>query len=120
VPGRWYERLPHLRPELTPSAGEELQSEYLIPFEYGAPALRTLDQIRHRIHPVLQVCEIRTVAADRFWMSPCHDRHTLAIHFTWPPSRMPYFRWCRWLKNAWPRSRPGHTGRRSSPRHPGR
>jgi xylitol oxidase len=83
MPGRWYERLPHFRPEFTPSTGDELQSEYLIPFEYGAPALRALDQIRHRIHPVLQVCEIRTVAADRFWMSPCHDRQTLAIHFTW-------------------------------------
>ncbi len=83
IPGRWYERLPHFRPEFTPSTGDELQSEYLIPFEYGAPALRALDQIRHQIHPVLQVCEIRTVAADRFWMSPCHDRHTLAVHFTW-------------------------------------
>lgn len=83
IPGRWYERLPHFRPEFTPSTGDELQSEYLIPFEYGAPALLALDQIRHRIHPVLQVCEIRTVAADRFWMSPCQGRHTLAIHFTW-------------------------------------
>ena len=31
VPGPWHERLPHFRPEFTPSAGEELQSEYLLP-----------------------------------------------------------------------------------------
>ena len=32
---------------------------------------------------VLQVCEIRTVAADRFWMSPMYERDTVALHFTW-------------------------------------
>ena len=31
VPGPWFERLPHFRPEFTPSAGDELQSEYLLP-----------------------------------------------------------------------------------------
>jgi alditol oxidase len=34
---------------------------------------------------VLQVYEIRTVAADRLWMSPQYGRHTIGIHFT----RMP-------------------------------
>ena len=28
VPGPWYQRLPHFPPDLTPGAGEELQSEY--------------------------------------------------------------------------------------------
>lgn len=31
VPGPWYERLPHYRPDFTPSSGDELQSEYLVP-----------------------------------------------------------------------------------------
>ena len=31
VPGPWYERLPHFRMEFTPSSGEELQTEYLVP-----------------------------------------------------------------------------------------
>jgi xylitol oxidase len=30
-PGAWCDRLPHFRMEFTPSAGEELQSEYLLP-----------------------------------------------------------------------------------------
>jgi len=34
---------------------------------------------------VLQVCEIRTVAADRLWMSPQYARDTIGIHFTWMP-----------------------------------
>ena len=33
--------------------------------------------------PVLQVSEIRTVAADEAWMSPSYQRDTVAIHLTW-------------------------------------
>jgi xylitol oxidase len=29
------------------------------------------------------ISELRTVAADRLWMSPCYERRSLAIHFTW-------------------------------------
>jgi xylitol oxidase len=34
---------------------------------------------------VLQVAEIRTVAADRLWMSPQYRQDTVAVHFTWKP-----------------------------------
>ena len=85
VPGRWFDRLPHFRPEFTPSAGDELQSEYLLPARHAVPALRALDGIRDRLAPVLQVCEIRTVAADQLWLSPCYRRDTAAFHFTWIP-----------------------------------
>jgi alditol oxidase len=34
---------------------------------------------------VLQVSEIRTIAADRLWMSPQYGRDTVAVHFTWMP-----------------------------------
>jgi xylitol oxidase len=36
---------------------------------------------------VLQVSELRTVAADRLWMSPQYGQDTLAVHFTWLPDR---------------------------------
>ena len=36
-----------------------------------------------RIRPVLHVCEIRTIAADRLWMSPQYGRDSVGIHFTW-------------------------------------
>jgi xylitol oxidase len=85
VPGRWFERLPHFRPEFTPSAGEELQSEYLLPAGFAVPALRALNQISDRVAPVLQVCEVRAIAADDLWLSSCYRRDSVAFHFTWIP-----------------------------------
>jgi len=83
VPGPWNERLPHFRAEFTPSSGEELQSEYLLPRPYALDALRSLDAIRDIVAPVLQVCEVRTIAADDQWLSPAHGRDSVAFHFTW-------------------------------------
>ncbi|MFJ4715612.1 FAD-binding protein [Streptomyces sp. NPDC088785] len=83
VPGPWHERLPHFRAEFTPSSGDELQSEYLLPRGHALAALAALDGVRDRIAPVLQVCEVRTVAADTQWLSPAYGRDTVAFHFTW-------------------------------------
>jgi xylitol oxidase len=83
VPGPWYARLPHFRPEFRPSVGDELQSEYLLPVEHAIPALHALDRIRDRIAPVLRICEIRVVAADQLWLSPCYRKDSVAFHFTW-------------------------------------
>ncbi|UUU25743.1 FAD-binding protein [Streptomyces sp. DSM 40750] len=83
VPGPWHERLPHFRAEFTPSSGDELQSEYLLPRPFAVDALHALDEIRHAVAPVLQVCEVRTMAADEQWLSPAHGRDTVALHFTW-------------------------------------
>jgi alditol oxidase len=83
VPGPWHERLPHFRPEFTPSSGEELQSEYLVPREHAIEALAAIDRIRSRVAPLLQISEIRTVAADDLWLSPSYRRPSVAIHFTW-------------------------------------
>jgi len=85
VPGRWYDRLPHFRLDFTPSTGAELQSEYLLPAVHAVPALHALDAIRDQVAPVLQVCEIRVIAADQLWLSPCYARDTVALHFTWIP-----------------------------------
>ncbi|MEV5546313.1 D-arabinono-1,4-lactone oxidase [Streptomyces sp. NPDC052309] len=83
VPGPWHERLPHFRAEFVPSSGAELQSEYLMPREHGLAALHALDAIRETVAPVLQTCEVRTVAADEQWLSPAYGRDTVAVHFTW-------------------------------------
>ena len=83
VPGRWFERLPHFRPEFKPSAGHELQSEYLLPVARAVPALHALNEIRGRLAPVLRICEIRVVAADDLWLSTCYHRDSVAFHFTW-------------------------------------
>jgi alditol oxidase len=81
--GPWHERLPHFRPQYTPSAGAELQSEYLIDREHAPAALAALREIRAELAPVTRVSEIRTVAADQEWLSPCYERPSAAFHFTW-------------------------------------
>ncbi len=64
VPGPWHERLPHFRMDHMPSSGAELQSEYLIPREHAAEALLAIAAIREQFAALLQVSEVRTVAAD--------------------------------------------------------
>lgn len=83
VPGPWHERLPHFRLEFTPSTGDELQSEYLLPRTCALDALAVLQPIADRLAPVVQISEIRTVAMDDLWLSPAYERDSVAIHFTW-------------------------------------
>jgi xylitol oxidase len=85
VPGPWLGRLPHFRMEFTPSSGEELQSEYLLPRGHAVEALAAVGSIRQHVSPLLQICEVRTIAADDLWLSPSYGRDTVAIHFTWVP-----------------------------------
>jgi FAD/FMN-containing dehydrogenase len=85
VVGPWHERLPHFRLQFTPSSGDELQTEYLVPREHGVEALRAVAALGERIAPVLQVGEVRSVAADDLWLSAAHGRDSLCIHFTWEP-----------------------------------
>ncbi|WTO34415.1 FAD-binding protein [Streptomyces achromogenes] len=83
VPGPWHERLPHFRAEFTPSNGEEIQSEYLLPRAAALDALHAVDAVRETVAGVLQICEVRTIAADAQWLSPAHARDSVALHFTW-------------------------------------
>lgn len=83
VPGPWYERLPHFRMGFTPSSGQELQSEYFVPLRNAVDAILAVERLRDRVSPHLMISELRTVDADQLWMSPCYQRPSLAIHFTW-------------------------------------
>jgi xylitol oxidase len=85
VPGPWYDRLPHFRMGFTPSAGQELQSEYLLPRRNAVDAILAVERLRNQITPHLLISEIRTIAADDLWMSTCYKRDSVAIHFTWKP-----------------------------------
>src|SRR6202011_5586112 len=49
VPGPWHERLPHFRLEFTPSSGDELQSEYLLPRQHAMEALAAIGALRDRL-----------------------------------------------------------------------
>ena len=84
-PGRWSDRLPHFRMGFTPSSGDELQAEYLLPRRYAVEAIEAVCALADGIRPILQVSEIRTVAADRLWMSTSYGEEAVGIHFTWKP-----------------------------------
>jgi alditol oxidase len=83
VPGPWHQRLPHFLAEFTPSSGQELQSEYLLPRQVAAGAFDALASLGSLLAPVLQISEIRTVAPDDLWLSTSFQRDTVALHFTW-------------------------------------
>ena len=87
VPGPWSERLPHFRMGFRPSSGAELQSEYILDRSHAVPAIEAVLRVAAKIRPLLQVSEIRTIAADTLWMSPQYGRETVAIHFTWKQER---------------------------------
>src|SRR3712207_897613 len=67
----------------TPSNGDEIQSEYLLPRSNAVAALAALLSLGPRIRPLLQTCEVRTVAADGLWMSTAYGEDVVALHFTW-------------------------------------
>jgi xylitol oxidase len=83
VRGSWDERLSHFKMEFTPSSGEELQTEYFVPFERSVEALSEVRKMADLIAPHLHVSEVRSVAADKLWMSPAYQRANIGIHFTW-------------------------------------
>ncbi|MET0243529.1 MAG: FAD-binding protein, partial [Flavitalea sp.] len=88
VPGPWFDRLPHFKMGFTPSSGVELQAEYFVPRKNGLEAYLEVAKLGKEIGPHLFISEIRTIEADNFWMSPCYNQPSLAIHFTlkqdWP------------------------------------
>ncbi len=83
TPGPWHERLPHFRLAFTPSNGEELQSEYLVARDVAVPAVEAVAALGDQIATVLQIAEIRTMAADDLWLSMAYQRDTVGFHFTW-------------------------------------
>jgi len=82
-PGLWSDRLPHFRMSYTPSIGEEIQSEYLFPRRHAIGAIEAMRALADGMRPILQVCEIRRVAADRLWMSMNYEEDSVGFHFTW-------------------------------------
>lgn len=83
VPGPWFERLPHFKMGFTPSTGKELQAEYFVPLEHGYEAMMAVEKLHEKISPHLFISEIRTIAADDQWMSPCYKTDCVSLHTTW-------------------------------------
>ena len=83
APGPWDERLPHFRLDHTPSSGDELQSEYFVAAPHAPAVWDVLATMHPVISPVLQVSEVRSVAAEPLWLSPTRGEAAVTFHFTW-------------------------------------
>ncbi len=83
VAGAWIDRLPHFRLGFTPSNGDELQSEYLVPRRHAIRAIEAVLAMAPELAPLLHVSELRTIAADSLWLSGAYETDVLGIHFTW-------------------------------------
>jgi len=87
VPGPWHERLTIYGLGLNPSRGRvtQLQSEYFVSQKDAVEAILAVEGLRDHIGPQLMIGELRSVAADRLWLSPSYVRPTLAFQFIWRP-----------------------------------
>ncbi|MBK8085189.1 MAG: FAD-binding protein [Devosia sp.] len=88
VAGPSYDRLPHARIGALPAIGTEFQSEYFVARRDAPAAMRAIRKIEAALHPALIVSEIRTIAADTFWLSTNHGGDSVGFHFSlerdWP------------------------------------
>ncbi len=83
VPGAWHDRLHHFQIDSTPASGDELQTEYFVPRAHAVSALQAVEGLRDRFKSILWISEIRSVAADRLWLSQSYSTPTIGIHFSW-------------------------------------
>ena len=84
MPGPWYERLPHFRMGFTPEQRQGAAGRVLRPApERGRRHPARSSGCATGSRPHLLISEIRTIAADDLWMSPCYKQPSVAIHFTW-------------------------------------
>lgn len=81
--GPWHKRLPHFRIDATLPGDDELQTEYFVPRAHAADAIRAVATLGPRLAGVIKVSEVRSMAADRLWMSMAYGEETVGIHFSW-------------------------------------
>lgn len=85
VVGPWYQRLFHFPIEQKASAGAEIQSECFVAREDAKAAFKALHAAQDRFSGALFISEVRSVAADQFWLSTAYGQDTIGFHFTWKP-----------------------------------
>ena len=83
IPGPWYERLPHFPIRSIMGGEDERQTEYFVAREHAVAALLAVEALREQMTPFLKASEVRSVAADKLWLSPAYAQDCIGIHFSW-------------------------------------
>src|ERR1700691_5822194 len=65
------------------SSGKEKKSEYFVYKEHAADTINAVHRLGKKIESYFMITEVRAIAADDLWMSPCHNQTSVTIHFTW-------------------------------------
>ena len=82
--GLWREKIYHFLPDKPPSsAGDEIQTEYFIPYEHFVDAMEELYTIKDKFVHLVQISEIRMAFGDDLPMSPLKLKTCIGLHFTW-------------------------------------
>ena len=84
-PGRGTTACPTSARSPPPARGRSCRASTSFPA--GTPSRRCepLTGMREQLAPLLQISEVRTVAADDLWLSPSYGQDSVALHFTWQP-----------------------------------
>lgn len=82
--GPWNQKIYCFRPDKPASCnGDELQTEYFIPYENFVDAMNELYEVRSKFAHYVLVTECRMVKKDNLPMSPAKGKTCVALHFTW-------------------------------------
>ena len=61
----------------------ELARVESVPRQNAVDAILAVERLHDKVGPHLLISEIRTIAGDDLWMSPCYKQASVSIHFTW-------------------------------------
>ncbi|KAI1698938.1 FAD binding domain-containing protein [Ditylenchus destructor] len=79
----WYFGLVDYHLGLSGFDGNEIQSEYFMPYKNAVPAIKAVEKFGDLIASRVYVMLIRTIKGDDLWMSEMYNETTVTIHFTW-------------------------------------
>ena len=80
--GPVYDRLPHFHIDYVPTRGGDYQAEYYVVREHALAAIQALHTWGRHLSPLLLVSEVRVIAADDQWLSPCYGRPCASFNFS--------------------------------------
>jgi xylitol oxidase len=60
-----------------------LQTEYFVPRAHAVAAMHAIEALQPQMQNFLWISEVRSVAADKLWISPSYEQAVVALHFSW-------------------------------------